>query len=211
MNIAVSSSTGGLSMRSQVRWKLCWENELQLADHVELAEFFRKTYGPTGAFNGKPFEGSRSWAGARPELRVIGYDSRGVAAHMGLLRRFIKVGAVDVLVADLGLYAVRRDFEGLGVTYHGAVHVLRPTLQELGVPFGFGAVRPALQKHVERVARHGWATVLSGVRVRSTLPDVRLDKPPTRTEDVLIVILPIGRSMSEWPTGTMIDRNGPEL
>ncbi|MGX9431577.1 NodA family N-acyltransferase [Bradyrhizobium sp. LeoA1S1] len=209
MNIAVSSSTGGLSMRAQVRWKLCWENELQLADHVELAEFFRKTYGPTGAFNGKPFEGSRSWAGARPELRAIGYDSRGVAAHMGLLRRFIKVGAVDVLVAELGLYGVRPDLEGLGIGH--SVRTLHPVLQELGVPFGFGAVRPVLQKHVERVARHGLATVLSGVRVRSTLPDVRLDKPPTRTEDVLIVILPIGRSMSEWPTGTMIDRNGPEL
>ncbi|WP_272945792.1 hypothetical protein [Paraburkholderia sprentiae] len=30
-------------------------------------------------------------------------------------------------------------------------------------------------------------------------------------EDVLIVVLPIGRSMSDWPTGTIIDRNGPEL
>jgi len=28
-------------MCSEVRWKLCWENELELADHVELAEFFR--------------------------------------------------------------------------------------------------------------------------------------------------------------------------
>ncbi|MGY3610683.1 MULTISPECIES: NodA family N-acyltransferase [unclassified Bradyrhizobium] len=196
-------------MRSQVRWKLCWENELQLADHVELAEFFRKTYRPTGAFNGKPFEGSRSWAGARPELRAIGYDSRGVAAHMGLLRRFIKVGAIDVLVAELGLYGVRPDLEGLGIAH--SIRVMHPVLQELGVPFGFGTVRHALQKHFARFRRHGPATIVSGVRVRSTLPDVLLDKPPTRIEDVLIVVLPIGRSMSEWPTGTMIDRNGPEL
>ncbi|PAQ09962.1 hypothetical protein CIT26_10340 [Mesorhizobium temperatum] len=74
-------------MRSDVRWRLCWENELQLADHVELSDFFRKTNGRTGAFNAKPFEGGRSWAGARPEFRAIGYDAHGVAAHIGILRR----------------------------------------------------------------------------------------------------------------------------
>ncbi len=68
-------------MRSDARWRwrLCWENELQLADHVELSDFFRKTYGRTGAFDAKPFEGGRSWAGARPEFRTIGYDAHGIA------------------------------------------------------------------------------------------------------------------------------------
>ncbi len=37
----------------KVQWKLCWENELQLSDHLELAQFFRATYGPTGPFNAK--------------------------------------------------------------------------------------------------------------------------------------------------------------
>ncbi|APO70236.1 nodulation protein NodA 2 (plasmid) [Rhizobium gallicum] len=196
-------------MRSEVRWRLCWENELELADHVELAEFFCKTYGPTGVFNAKPFEGSRSWAGARPELRAIGYDSNGVAAHMGLLRRFIKVGTVDLLVAELGLYGVRPDLEGLGIAH--SIHVMLPTLQELGVPFAFGTVRHELRKHIARFGRHGMVTILSEIRVRSTLPHARIDLPPTRVEDPLVIVLPVGRSMSDWPTGTMIDRNGPEL
>ncbi|MBB4189078.1 nodulation protein A [Sinorhizobium terangae] len=182
---------------------------MQLDDHVELASFFRKTYGPTGAFNAKPFEGSRSWAGARPELRAIAYDSNGVAAHMGLLRRFIKVGEVDLLVAELGLYGVRPDLEGLGISH--SLRVMYPVLQQLRVPFGFGAVRHALQKHVERFGRHVPATVLSGIRVRSTLPDARLDLPPTRIEDVLVVVFPVESAMSDWPTATFIDRNGPEL
>ncbi|WP_084800017.1 NodA family N-acyltransferase [Bradyrhizobium sp. Ai1a-2] len=211
MNIAVSNSTKSATMRSQVRWRLCWENELRLADHIELSEFFRKAYEPSGASNSKPFEGGRSWAGARPELRVIAYDDHGIACHAGVLRRFIKVGGVDLLVAEIGLYAVRRDLEGLGVTYHGAIHVLHPKLQELGVPFGFGGVRPALQKHVQRLGRHGLAMVVPGVRVRSTHPDVYLNLPPTRVEDVLAVVLPIARPISEWPSGTTIDRNGPEL
>nr|CAD23474.1 putative acyltransferase [Bradyrhizobium sp. ORS 1896] len=210
MNIAVPQTADAPSARAQVQWSRRWESELQLSDHAELAEFFRKSYGPTGAFNAQPFEGNRSWAGARPEVRIIGYDTRGVAAHVGLLRRFIKIGGVDLLVAELGLYAVRPDLEGLGISH--AMRVTYPILHELGVPFGFGTVRPALAKHMTRlVERQGLATLMSGIRVRSTLPDVYPNLSPIRTEDVIVVIFPVGRSISEWPAGTIIDRNGPEL
>ncbi|MEI9424262.1 NodA family N-acyltransferase [Mesorhizobium sp. Cs1299R1N1] len=197
------------SRRCQLRWRLCWENELSLDDHIELAEFFRKTYGPTGIFHAKPFDGSKSWAGARPELRAIGYDSNGVAAHIGLLRRFIRIGAVDLLVGELGLYGVRPDLEGLWIAH--SVRVMHPVLQELKVPFAFGAVRPALRHHIARFSRNGLATIMPGIRVRSTLPRALLDKPPTRTEDVVLIVLPIAQPISEWPAGTIIDRNGPEL
>lgn len=196
-------------MPSDVRWKVCWENDLELADHVELTEFFRKTYGSLGGFNGKPFEGGHSWSGARPEMRVIGYDSRGVAAHMGLLRRFIKVGDTDLLVGELGLWAVRSDLERPGLSH--SMLLMYPELQRLGVPFVFGTVRHALYRHVDRLCRGGLATILTGVRVRSTLADVYLDLPLTRVEEVLVVVFPIGRPMSEWPSGTLIERNGPEL
>ncbi|MGX9147528.1 NodA family N-acyltransferase [Mesorhizobium sp. 128a] len=197
------------SKRSQLRWRLCWENELDLDDHVELAAFFRKIYGQTGSFNAKPFEGSQSWGGARPELRAIGYDSKGVAAHIGLLRRFIRIGAVDLLVGELGLYGVRPDLEGLWMAH--SVRVMHPVLQELKVPFAFGAVRPALHHHIARFSRNGLATIMPGIRVRSTLPCARLDKPPIRTEDVVLIVLPIAQPISEWPAGAIIDRNGPEL
>ncbi len=193
----------------KVQWKLCWENELQLSDHLELAQFFRATYGPTGPFNAKPFESGRSWAGARPELRAIAYDSQGVAAHMGALRRFIKVNSADVLVAELGLYGVRPDLEGLGISQ--SVRAMYPVLQELRVPFAFGTVRHALKTHFTRLCRHGIGTIIEGIRVRSTLPNVHLDLPSTRVEDVLAVILPISCSMQEWPGGVTIERNGPEL
>lgn len=210
MSIAVSRSAEGPSARSQVQWSLRWENELLLADHAELAEFFRNSYGPSGAFNVEPFKGKQSWAGARPELRVIGRDARGVAAHIGLLRRFIKVGGVDLLVAELGLYAVRPDLEGLGIAH--SMRVMYPAMQELGVPFGFGTVRPALEKHLTRLlGRQGLATLMSGIRVRSTHREVFPDLSPTCIEDVIVVVFPVGRPISEWPTGTMIDRNGSEL
>ncbi|MDA9453839.1 acyltransferase [Bradyrhizobium sp. CCBAU 21359] len=210
MNFAASRTAGAPTARAQVQWSLRWESELRLADHAELAEFFRKSYGPTGAFNAQPFEGNRSWAGARPEVRVIGYDARGIAAHIGLLRRFINVGGVDLLVGELGLYAVRPDLEGLGISQ--AMRVMYPMLQQLGIPFGFGTVRPALEKHMTRlVERQGLATLISGIRVRSTHPDVYPNLSPIRIEDVIVVVFPVGRSISEWPAGTIIDRNGPEL
>nr|CCC58449.1 N-acyltransferase [Bradyrhizobium sp. ARR867] len=210
MNIAVSRTAEAPPARAQVQWSCRWESELQLTDHAELAEFFRKSYGPTGAFNAQPFEGNRSWAGARPEVRVIGYDARGVAAHLGLLRRFIKIGGVDLLVAELGLYAVRPDLEGLGVSH--AMRVTYPLLHELGVPFGFGTVRPALEKHMTRlVQRRGLATLMSGIRVCSTRPDVYPNLSPIRIEDVIVLVFPVGRSISEWPTGKVIDRKWPEL
>ncbi|MBQ0819357.1 MULTISPECIES: NodA family N-acyltransferase [Microvirga] len=196
-------------MPPDVRWKLCWESELQVEDHSALSAFFRDTYGPTGAFNAQPFEGGRSWAGARPEMRVIGYDSRGIAAHMGLLRRFIKVGAVDLLVGELGLWGVRADLEGLGLSH--SMFTMYPELKRLGVPFGFGTVRYALHRHVERLCRGGIATVLPGVLVRSTQAEVYPDLETTRLEDPLVVVFPIACSMDEWPSGTLIDRNGPEL
>ncbi|WFU23350.1 NodA family N-acyltransferase [Bradyrhizobium sp. CB1717] len=210
MNIAASRTAEAPTARAQVQWSLRWESELRLADHAELAEFFRKSYGPTGAFNAQPFEGNRSWAGARPEVRGIGYDARGVAAHIGLLRRFINVGGVDLLVGELGLYAVRPDLEGLGISQ--AMRVMYPMLQQLGIPFGFGTVRPALEKHMTRlVERQRLATLISGIRVRSTHPDVYPNLSPIRIEDVIVVVFPVGRSISEWPAGTIIDRNGPEL
>ncbi|MBP0625152.1 NodA family N-acyltransferase [Cupriavidus consociatus] len=196
-------------MSSKIQWKLCWENDLQLSDHIQLADFFRRTYGPTGAFNAKPFEGGRSWAGARPELRAIAYDSQGVAAHMGSLRRFIKVGGVDVLVAELGLYGVRPDLEGLGISH--SIRAMYPVLEELRVPFAFGTVRYALKNHFARLFRHGMGTILEGARARSTLANIHLDLPPTRIEEVLAVVLPIGSSLCEWPVGTTIERNGPAL
>ncbi|CAH2394235.1 Nodulation protein A [Mesorhizobium metallidurans STM 2683] len=196
-------------MRSEVQWRLCWENELQLHEHVELSDFLHKTYGGTGTFSARRFEGGRSWAGARPEFRAIGRDAHGVAAHLGLLRRFIKVGEIDVLVAELGLYGVRRDLEGLGISL--SMRSLYPALEQMGVPFAFGTVRHEMRNHIQRLCNAGLGKIVPDVRIRSTLADIHPDLPPTRLEDDLVLVSPIGRSMDEWPSGTFIERNGPEL
>ncbi|RFB83347.1 adenylyl-sulfate kinase [Rhizobium leguminosarum bv. trifolii] len=69
-------------MRSELRWKLCWENELDIIDHVDPPEFFRKAYGPTGVFNTKLFSGSQSWARRADNVhwQATGFDKGARAA-----------------------------------------------------------------------------------------------------------------------------------
>ncbi len=193
-------------MKTQIQWKTYWENQLEPGDHAELAEFFRNTYGAVGAWNVKHFKGSRSWAGARPELRIIGHDERGVAAHFGVLRRFIRLGTIDQLVAEVGLYAVRPDLQRSGIGYQSGINVMIPTLLDLKVPFGFGTVRQELREHVEKASAA--LMIVSGVRVRSTN---LWDKSKTCVEDLLVLVIPLERAVDEWPAGELIDRNGPEL
>ncbi|RWB11595.1 MAG: hypothetical protein EOQ69_24345, partial [Mesorhizobium sp.] len=62
----------------------CWERELQLTGHVNCPTS-SEPMDRLGTFHAKPFESGRSWAGARPEARAIGYDAHGVAAHIVIL------------------------------------------------------------------------------------------------------------------------------
>ncbi|WP_121325239.1 MULTISPECIES: hypothetical protein [unclassified Paraburkholderia] len=44
-----------------------------------------------------------------------------------------------------------------------------------------------------------------------TLSDVSLDTPPKLTETVPVAAFRMGRSTVEPPTGSIIERNGPDL
>ena len=64
-----------------VTWATHRECELDTVDHRRIAFMLRATFPPyTSSFLGR-----RSWLGARPELRVVGYDGAGIAAHAGVL------------------------------------------------------------------------------------------------------------------------------
>jgi len=96
-----------------LRWRLVWESDLSDDEHAALARLFGRAY-PRHA---ERFSGGRSWSGARPEARVVGsLDDRPVA-HLGLLRRFLRVPATgaSLLVGDVGLVAVDPDLQGRGI------------------------------------------------------------------------------------------------
>jgi nodulation protein A len=191
-------------MRSPlIDWQVSWERDVTADEHVELAAFIRATHGAAGSPYAELFEGRRSWPGVRPELRVIGRDAAGCAAHVGMLRRFVRVGEVDQLVAEIGMVAVRPDLQKTGVGLEAA-HRMLAVLRDLGAPYAFGTAR----EEVLRFYRAAGSYVLPGVRLR-TFDSLR---PWTlHTSDDRVLITPIAAAVEDWPAGDIVDRNGQEL
>lgn len=55
------------------------------------------------------------------------------------------------------------DLERLGMSR--SIRVMRPVLQQRGIPFAFGMVRHPLRNHLERFCRDGQTTIVPGVRI----------------------------------------------
>ncbi|QKC92289.1 hypothetical protein EB230_30780 [Mesorhizobium sp. NZP2234] len=80
-----------------------------------------------------------------------------------MLRHFFTFGEVDFLVGELGSYRMHLDLERLGMSH--SIRIMRPVLQQRGIPFAFGMVRHPLRNHLERFCRDGQTTIVPGVRI----------------------------------------------
>jgi nodulation protein A len=182
-----------------VQYATLWESGLTPQQHREISYVLRTAYR-----NDALFPGPRSWAGVRPELRVIATTSVGVVGHLAVKRHFIRVDGVDQLVAETGLWAVHPDVQGQGI---GPALIKRcnEALAGLKVPFGYTNV--AHGRALRLRLAHGWHAV-EGTRTRFCDLDypVRL-----REDDYPAVILPVAARLEDWPQGTLIDLNGHEL
>ncbi|MFI6244361.1 hypothetical protein ACIBEF_31385 [Micromonospora sp. NPDC050795] len=178
-------------------WTFAREGTLDPAGHAEIAATLRAAF-PTypGAF-----EGRRSWAGARPELRVTIRDDAGVAAHAGVLRRFIQVvgpdRTVEQLVAVVGLVAVRPDRQGSGIGRQIGAGIAA-ALDELAVPFGLLGCNEPVRGYYRSI---GW----------QPLPPTRSFYCPLDVEDPARVtdssdgwfVLPVTEPFDRWPGGDL--------
>jgi nodulation protein A len=180
-----------------------WEGGFSAAEHEAMARLLGWTLGQVRAADAEFFVDGRSWAGARPEFRLLGHDDQGLAAHIGVLRRFLRIGNADVAVADLGLFAVRPDSQRhkLGSLLLSELHAI---LRELTVPFGFLNCRPGL---IGFYQRNGWHLLPGETTVRQVDPrdpgQILEHREPS-------FILPVTAGLEAWPAGT-IDRNGWEV
>lgn len=173
------------------------EGELGPADHEQIAATLRAAF-PT--YRGG-FAGRHSWAGARPELRIILRDEHGIAAHAGVLRRFIQIvtaeRTVEQLVAVVGLVAVRPDRQGTGLGGQLGAGITT-TLRELAVPFGLLGCHREVQGYYRSV---GW----------QPLPPTRSVYCPLDIEDPYRVVesnegwmvLPVTEPFARWPRGEL--------
>jgi nodulation protein A len=172
-------------------WRVRWEGDLHADDHERLAGLLR------AAFPGyaHAYPGRRTWAGARPELRVVGYDGAVPVAHAGALRRFVRIGDAELLVAVVGMVAVHPDRQGGGVGRVLGEH-LAAALRALPVPFGMLGCGP------DRVGFYraiGW----------HLLPPTPVSYSPLDVDDASRVethhdgwmVLPVTGTVEEWPGG----------
>ena len=175
-------------------WRTVREDELGPQDHTELAALLRASF-PTYAH---AYPGSRSWAGARPELRVVAHDDRGPAAHLGAARRFLRLDAGgELLVATVGMVAVRPDLQG-GGTGRQLMHHLRRALGDLAVPFGMLQCGEQVYGYYRSVGWH----LLPPTPVSYGPLDV--DDPHRSVTDTEgWMVLPVAAALEDWPAGGM--------
>lgn len=185
-------------------WEPHWESALTTPDHRAIADLLRDSLGGVRAEDAAHFPDARSWAGARPEFRLILRDGDRVVAHIGVLRRFLRVGGRDQLVGDLGLFAISTDRQRTGLG-SALLTELRGLMLGLDLPFGFLGCRPEL---VPFYAANDWQLLPADVRVRHI--DNR-DPQLIRTMPGPAFVQALHTPLTDWPKGDIIDRNGMEV
>ena len=181
-----------------LHWSSTWEDDVADDEHRVLAALFARCFPRSRT----AFTGTRSWSSGRPELRVVGrLDGRAVA-HVGVLRRFLRVAerSASVLVGDVGLVAVDPDVQGRGF---GAQLLGRTasTLHDLELPFGY----LTCGDHVAPFyATAGWMRVDGGTRMVGV--DGRV-----KVYGGVSMVLPVHAPLQEWPAGCLVDRDGLEI
>ncbi|ASD23396.1 hypothetical protein B7495_15820 [Cryobacterium sp. LW097] len=183
---------------ADIEWTLRWEADLSADDHTALAALFARYYPEDHA----TFTGTRSWMGARPEARVIGYHDGRPVAHLGFVRRMLRLeSGGSQLVGDVGLVGVDPDYQGTGLGRRLLAEAAT-ALTGQGLPFGYLTCAPEL---VAYYAGGGWRQSPGQV---TRMIDTRM-RPVTFTGPAMV--LPVAAPFSKWPTGQTIIRDGLEV
>jgi nodulation protein A len=183
---------------TDIEWTLRWEADLAESDHVALAALFAR-YFPEDAAT---FTGARSWYSARPEGRVIGYLGDRPVAHVGFVRRMLRLeSGGSQLVGDVGLVGVDPEFQGSGLGGRLLAETAE-ALRRLELPFGFLTCAPEL---VGFYARGGWQQAMGRV---TRMIDVNLLQ---ETFTGPAMVLPVTATFAEWPAEPTIIRDGAEV
>ena len=183
----------------QVRWVRRWEADVTASEHSALTELLAAIY----PAHSTTFRGSRDYTGARPEGRVVGLLGDRPVAHLGFLRRTLRLDTGDesVFCGDVGLVGVHPDHQGKGVGLR-LLHEAQGVFDRLAKPYGFLTCRPAVVPFYERA---GWRRVVGQV---SEMLDNDLRRE-VNTGPALV--LPVHARFSEWPSTRVVVRDGLEV
>lgn len=179
-------------------WKLLWEADLTRAEHDSLSALFRRFY----PHNAHLFEGGKSWAGARPEGRIVGFRVDEPLAHLGFLRRALRYGdGLSVPIADVGLVGIDPSLQRSGVGVR-MLEEATATLRGLEVGFAFLTCREEVVPFYER---GGWVLV-PGITTRMIGYDGVTEEYTGPS-----MALPVTASMEGWPGADVFTRDGLEV
>jgi nodulation protein A len=178
-------------------WELTWEDDVTADEHGGIAALLAQAFPRSTAFTG-----TRSWSSGRPELRLVAWRGGDAVAHLGILRRFLRVPELDVsvLVGDVGLVAVAPQEQGTGL----GRELLRrgdAALRGLDVPFGYLTCGEHVAPFYERC---GWVRVSGGTRM------IRADGR-VQVYGGASMVLSVHGLLTEWPDGFLVERNGLEI
>lgn len=183
---------------ADIDWSVRWEADLAAEDHAALAALFARYYPDEHTV----FTGTRSWMGARPEARVIGYDRGRPIAHLGFVRRMLRLeSGGSQLVGDVGLVGVDPDYQGAGLGRQLLAQAAE-ALRGQGLPFGFLTCAPAV---VPFYVSGGWQQSLGQV---TRMIDIGLRR---QTYTGPAMVLPVTAPFSDWPIGQTLIRDGLEV
>jgi nodulation protein A len=178
-------------------WAQVWEDDLTADEHTLLADLLAQAFPRSTAFTG-----TRSWSSGRPELRLVAWRDGRAVAHLGILRRFLRVPerGTSVLVGDVGLVAVTPREHGTGLG-RGLLHRCDAVLHDLEMPFGYLTCGDHVAPFYQRC---GWVRVPGGTRM------IRADGQ-VQVYGGASMVRPVHASLAEWPEGCLVDRNGLEV
>ena len=188
-----------LSVTKTLMWVRRWETDLSSGEHAALCALLLRIY-PQHA---STFGDGRDFSGARPEGRVIGLRDGEPVAHLGFMRRTLRLddGDDSVLCGDVGLVGVdpASQRQGLGLALLDETHRV---FQRLSLPFGFLTCRPAVVPFYEK---GGWIR-MNGQVARMLDNDLR---PEVNHGPALV--LPVTAPLSDWPSLRTVVRDGLEV
>lgn len=170
-----------------------FEGELTLDDHEAVAAMLSRAFPDYSHW----YQGSRSWAGMQPELRVIARSGDVVVAHAGLRRVFVTVGETDIAVTCVGMVAVSPILQGTGL---GAqlMRLVDSALERLGSSFG---VLETGEHTVPFYAKHGWQGL---PELTGTYNAFSADGAATLvTSQGGWLVRPCGTTVDQWPEGAL--------
>jgi nodulation protein A len=178
-------------------WATVWEDDLTADEHGGMSALLAQAFPRS-----RDFVGARSWSSGRPELRLVAWRDGSAVAHLGILRRFLRVPERDasVLVGDVGLVAVAPQEHGMGLGRE-LLHRGDAVLRGLDVPFGYLTCGDHVAPFYERC---GWVRVSGGTRMIRADGRVQVYGRASMAREV-------HASLADWPDGCLVDRNGLEI